>query len=380
LPAVKAAIANKDHRCEACHANGTGSDSATSLASPHMNLSADATLPAGSVWGNPLDDWRGALAAAMGGGHNIELSDTVLPGASSMSWPTTSASINATSYVWTLPGNGATQNTRWLRSRPLTGDPALATPGGDLGWNVTTDAGIKNAHVTCSDCHWYGESDAEAVGPQGAAVKIQIDPNYSQTEWATPTTHTIPFDPYNVANDPLRGGPGARVGTHPDNPPGYKPVICYKCHTVFSGYGQGSSPGTVGVGGAPPHSTHKWHGSASDWTTVAANPRFSAKCAECHLRIPHAWRRPRMLISTLSTDPVTGAFTGDTFPYVLPGNYGQKGMKRSQNGIVVNYNGNSSSGTNRPNCATGGCYSGSSTPTSHPQPALGQTAGWQFWP
>ena len=71
-----------------------------------------------------------------------------------------------------------------------------------------------------------------AAGPHGATVKVNIDPDYSQTEYSNPTSGTFQFDPYNVANDPARGGV---PGTHVNNPAGYKPVICYKCHTVFSG-------------------------------------------------------------------------------------------------------------------------------------------------
>lgn len=376
LPTVKAAILGHDHRCVACHANGTDSDSTTSLAGPHKSISASNPLPAGFVWGDPLLDWQAAMSAPTGAGHNISLDDSVLPGASTMAWPETAVSINATDYVWTLPRNAG--STVWLRSRPLTGDPALAIPGPDRGWAVDTTPGIQAAHVVCSDCHWYGAAEASARGPQGAAVKIQIDPNYAQSEWANPTQNSVPADPFDVANDPARGGPSARPGNHPPNPAGYKPVVCYKCHQVFVGFAGGANPGTMTVGGNGRHSTHRWHGAASDWTTRAADPRYSNKCTDCHVRIPHAWKRPRLLISTQSTDPVTGAFTGDTFPYVLPGAFGLQGVRRSQSGVMVNYNGTVSTG--RQNCATGGCYDSTSTTTNHPQPALGQTPGWQYWP
>lgn len=348
LAGVKAAIKNHDHRCIACHASGNNANGPTYVASPHLATTVTATwdatsnIPPGYVWSNPADDWKTAFNGATGSGHNV-LSAASVGASQDKAFPVTTFAPNAgsllTTMTWTLPANSGA--TTWLRAGPLVSPTGTATV--DEGWSVDTTTGIEGAHIVCSDCHAL---PANMLGPQGAAVTIYIDPNYSQTEYSNPTSGTYQFDPYNV--DPA----------HPiKNPAGYKPVICYKCHQVFSG----TVPGNLNPGGNGRHNTHKWHGAGTR----------QAYCVNCHVSIPHAWLRPRLLLRTAesTSDPGTQL---DVAPYVEPDHHGLEGVK------LVNLNG--SVNMSSANCAVGGCYSGSSTATNHANPALGQTNGWSYWP
>lgn len=347
LAGVKAAVANHDHRCDACHASGSAADGPTFVASPHRQTTTtptwDATsnVPPGRVWTDPFSDWKTALDSTTGGGHNALPFDAV--GASkNKSFPVTTFTaigLPPLTYTWSLPNNSGAS--RWLRAGPLVSPSGTQTV--NAGWSVSTTAGIQAAHVTCSDCH---DMPSAMTGPQGAAVTIYITPGYSATEYSNPTTGTFQFDPYNV--DP----------THTPNPVGYKPVICYKCHTIFSG----SIPGTLGVGGTARHDLHKWH-------TAGA---MAAYCTDCHVAIPHAWNRPRLLLRTATNATDTAPL--DSWPYASGKRPGLLGLKLQS--IVGN------SGPSRSGCAVGpgGCHDNPPTAASHPSPAAGQTTGWSYWP
>lgn len=337
LSAVKTAIATHDRRCIACHNSGTASDGPTATASPHKVIATDTiTQPVGSVWADPFDDWKAAFASESGGGHNA-LPGTAVGSASTKEFPVTTATVGGTEYVWALAPN--TSTTLWLQ-------PSVYPTS-----SVNSTESIQHLRVTCSDCHTL---PADMAGPQGAAVKIQIDPDYAQTEWANPTPGTYQFNTHS--------GPVAPPSVGATNPAGYKPVICFKCHSVF--YGGAPSLTATQVGG---NSLHRTHAS-----------RANIYCTSCHLRIPHAWKRPRLLVNTADTTSAAGP---DMAPYIqLSGSFvntltgefkGLQGMKLRSYVTPAQ--------VSRDNCATGGCYTGSATTTNHPVPAKGQTTGWSYW-
>ena len=89
-------------------------------------------------------------------------------------------------------------------------------------------------------------------------------------------------------------------------------------------------------------------------------------CIDCHVRIPHAWKRPRLLIRTVVT---TDGATPDAFPYVLPGHDGLLGIRLRSFDPQTQLRSGS--------CVTGGCHPASS-PTRHPRPSDVPTA--TYWP
>ncbi len=106
--------------------------------------------------------------------------------------------------------------------------------------------------VLCEDCHWY---NAAPNGPQGASVPFYVDGNSTR-----PTTHW-----YNG------------LGSSGSNPP----APCNKCHTTLN------------------TSTHR--------------SAHTIQCQACHVRIPHAWKRPRLMRRV--TGGTIDGVAQDTEPY-----------------------------------------------------------------
>lgn len=318
LAKVKAAIAGHDRRCVACHDSGDAFDGPLAVASAHKRISLASTLPAGAVWSDPLDDWRGAYDAVTGGGHNSGLTAAQTGASGSKAFPRTSFGIGGRTYTWALPPNfGAT---RWLDTSALGGVPA-ATP-----------AQMAAITVTCDDCHSFG---GLAAGPHGASVKVDIDPAYSQTEWANPTPKARQFEATGTAR-----------------------VVCMKCHSM-----QASSNPTLTPGGDEVHRRHVQHAA----THPLPDPLYwGEKCIDCHVRIPHAWKRPRLLVRTVVT---TDGVAPDVFPYVEPGHDGLVGIRLRSFSAPGELRWSS--------CGTGGCHPGH-TAARHPTPSDVPTATW--WP
>lgn len=341
--AVRSAIERSDRRCVACHRSGSSEDTTESVASPHRSFSTSSPLEPGTVWSDPSEEWRTALEAPTGGGHNVLPAD-VVGAARDKAFPLTEFDVDGLLRPWPLPRN--TGATAWLRTEPLTPVHPHEGPSDPLLFpSATTTEGIQAAMVTCEDCHEM----EEPAGPQGAAVRIAIDPDYAQTEWSDPTPGTFQFDPYNVD---VRNG---------DNPPGYKPVICVKCHLVYARAREGTT--AVYVGGTSYHNTHA--------------SRHEEVCIDCHLRIPHAWRRPRLLVRTIGAP----GEPADTFPYVRKEHTGLVGIRLTVTPLA--------NPVARDTCATGGCYSGyyerqgqlrSETATNHPLPERDLPPDERFWP
>ncbi len=347
LPAVKNAIAAGDRRCVACHRSGSATDGPIAVASPHRGFPTDGSSPPGRVWADPADEWRVALDSDTGGGHNVLSAEVVgLPASKNKNFPMTNFTIEGTAYTWaSIPNTGTT---RWLRNGTITttetvnaGVPTREFPGA-----ISTET-IRPIMITCDDCHVLNDP----TGPQGASVPISIDPAYSQTEYASPTAGRFQFDPFNL--DSVNRANGA-------NPPGYKPVVCVKCHLVYARSRENTI--AVTVGGHGMHNTHRSR------FLMPALGRTEA-CIDCHVRIPHAWKRPRLLLRTVEAEGIEP----DKPPYAVVDNKGLVGMRLRSFSAPAQLT--------RESCVTGGCYEApgrSSTTTNHPLPA--QLPGQKYWP
>ncbi len=135
-------------------------------------------------------------------------------------------------------------------------------------------------------------------------------------------------------------------------------VVCFKCHPVFVG----GIEGTTTPGGASLHRRHIKHPNLP-----STSKHYNGEaCVDCHVRIPHAWKRPRLLIRTVVT---TDGATPDAFPYVLDGHDGLLGIRLRSFDPQTQLRSGS--------CVTGGCHPASS-PTRHPRPSDVPTA--TYWP
>jgi cytochrome c553 len=140
-------------------------------------------------------------------------------------------------------GVGAANNRTW----PLPTTSAWL----DTGWTASS-------MVTCSDCHTSG-GGTKAAGPHGSAVEYMIDPAYTT--------------PWEIArgDDPDTSGDQSN----------YLTTICNKCHAD-------NYVNMNGVHGYTKHFRNEYSA--------------AGKCIGCHVKIPHGWKRPRLIGYT--TDPI----------------------------------------------------------------------------
>ncbi len=314
--AVVGAIDAHDRRCVACHATGSSLDGVDAVASPHKAVTADNPLPKGKVWADPFDEWKTAFEAATGGGHNVLSPATVGSSAAEKRFPRQSFEVSGTAYEWALPANSG--STAWLKASVF-GTATVADPDS-----------ISHITIRCDDCHTI---PADMEGPHGASVHVGIDPAYSQTEYANPTAEKNQF---------------RATGTDR--------VVCVKCHNLESTVSPNVKPGGNAV-----HADHVFHASFSS----SDSRRQGEKCIDCHVRIPHAWQRPRLLVRTVTT---TDGVQPDAYPYVRTNHRGLAGV------VLKSYVGPTDLKSRY--CVTGGCHPSPSA-TGHPrQSDLGPTSYW----
>jgi predicted CXXCH cytochrome family protein len=148
------------------------------------------------------------------------------------------------------PNNQSGHNVLGVATWPKT---SFLVNGSTYTWSLPSDASFlkspwtRSSKVTCSDCHTYGGTGAR--GPHGSTVKYMIDSGYT-TLW----------DSSSANLDSTTG------------------IICAKCHTNF-----GNMNGT--------HSESD-HGGSTD-----------GRCVACHVKVPHGWKRPRLLGYTTDPEP-----------------------------------------------------------------------------
>lgn len=176
-------------------------------------------------------------------------------------------------------------------------------PDGTAGTAVPLKAGgtalSTTMSVHCSDCH--GESTGNMQGPQGAATNISMLDDFT-TRWVDQTNNLI-------VNNTL---------------------ICNRCHNV-----------NLGTASTSAHRSNGGH----------VGSGRTNRCIACHVAIPHAWKRPKLLVN----------YTRDAgTPYVInPGTStgsSLRGWTPSGGAASTTFN---SSG----NCASTGCRSHSGADT-----------------
>jgi hypothetical protein len=266
------------------------------------------------VWADPFGEWKAAFDSATGSGHN-DLSASLVGGSKQKRFPITEFTIGGASYTWALPAN--TGASTWLKAS------VFGTA------SVESTEAIRDIMVGCDDCH---SMPADMLGPHGASVHVGIDPAFSQTEYANPTPDAYQF---------------RATGT--------QRVVCMKCHDMSAA--DGAVPGGNRV-----HSRHVAH----DALPSSNSQHYGSKCVDCHVRIPHAWKRPRLLVRTAET---TDGVVADAFPYVTADHKGLAGI------VLRSFE--TPSDLRSRYCATRGCHPGQ-TATSHPLPSDISTAA--LWP
>jgi predicted CXXCH cytochrome family protein len=148
----------------------------------------------------------------------------------------------------------------------------------------------KNSGLTCTDCH-TNETVGAAKGPHGTSTPWMIDPVYSG-------------DFKNAFFNRVNTFPAQYMeGTTPSN------LVCWKCHDLSNGnrthiaFNAGNYP--VHVGG--PGDGEKGY------------------CTNCHIQIPHGWKRPRLL-----------GYRADPAPYATRADHGVEAIALKNYGTGPN--------------------------------------------
>lgn len=115
----------------------------------------------------------------------------------------------------------------------------------------------RDSMMTCTACHGSSEPGT-AGGPHGSSSKYLLDPQYP-TDWNSTGAHLT------------RTAPGM-----PET------LVCSKCHSLTDGEGDWSN------------NVHAEH---------AAKGGSAAYCRNCHVGVPHGWKRPRLLGYTTDEAP-----------------------------------------------------------------------------
>lgn len=153
--------------------------------------------------------------------------------------------------------------------------------GVDYSWSRPADSQYlkpgwtSDSKLTCTDCHTSG-SMAAAKGPHGSSVKFMIDPAY-------------PAD-YRYASLDFR---------EPDGVWPSGQLICTKCHVFNRTQNLAHGTSTLIQGPTPVHTREYMD---------------SIRCTSCHIKIPHGWKRPRLLAYRTDPEPYraqSGAYRGE---------------------------------------------------------------------
>jgi predicted CXXCH cytochrome family protein len=144
----------------------------------------------------------------------------------------------------------------------------------------------SNSMLTCTSCHTNEANSAnQAKGPHGSSARWIIDPQYS-ADWKTAGLSS--GSPNGME---FVGGANATT------------IICAKCHDLY---------GTASGDGSWSNSVH----SRSAHMVTHNQPKY---CTNCHIGIPHGWKRPRLL--GYSDDPspyrTVGGGSGNKYSYPL---------------------------------------------------------------
>jgi len=213
----------------------------------------------------------------------------------------------------------------------------------DASATATAIKGLTwNSVVTCQDCH----TGLNAAGPHGATQNYGIDPNYpgdfdyaELTKWIVTNPSGIKvrstLDP-RLPQFPTKATWDTNGYTYFSGVPTTNPavnfdsknhaIICSKCHDLENfdvGFMDERAPmlenwklpsglatdtvtgyvNTSGIGGS-----NVAHGQTHFDSYAGA-----AQCVNCHIAIPHGWKRPRLIVNS------GPGFAFDPFPAVVGG-------------------------------------------------------------
>lgn len=267
--AYQTAITNRRTGCDACHPGA-------SMEGHHPQHDASGTIDPGCKGCHfpYLDDEHvklGYTCATCHDSDNTAVRDAIADGVRDCSacHPAVNgrdrhASQDSTEFVaGNASGHNAYPGLSWMRSSWKIGSTTYtwplpsATSFLKTGWTTSS-------MVTCDKCHTYNA--ATASGPHGSTVKVNIDPSF-------PTSYATVYL--------SRTSNGMSSST----------VLCAKCHDLN---------GTTGTFSNKAHDEGD-HQSSS-----------RGKCVNCHARLPHAWRLPRLLAYTTDPAPYRTATNGLT--------------------------------------------------------------------
>ncbi|MCE5190821.1 MAG: cell wall-binding repeat-containing protein, partial [Actinomycetia bacterium] len=341
-----------EHKSCSCHAYGEATPANTECADCHK----DAYAPHGFVDG--VSHTGTGWVAASGHSTTTLGKRGVYEDFSAM--PITDSNGATITAAWPFP----TRNVFW--SADATNAPAGAVKG------LT-----KDSVITCEDCHSALVSN-ELVGPHGGATfaDFGLDPAFPGSFdtaylWGTGTTGNpgyvsgvaqyapggstdaekeelanwqlqMPVDDGDPTNTTLVAGPATiSEGT----------VICVKCHDLYNagtgdkGYAsyahehhadrpvQNFGKFSVGDGGTMTTVTvvaesaaaaiAEVSGATTSTIVVAAalNRETAGACRDCHVAVPHGWKRPRLIVFASDTAPYNAGpsvYEGEDKSFPLP--------------------------------------------------------------
>jgi len=137
--------------------------------------------------------------------------------------------------------------------------------------------------LKCTDCHTGAAGGAQ--GPHGASSQFLLDERWNKRDWKDVTIHNM---------------------TQVTGPNAY---ICAKCHymgnaaatgqlttalpNTAAGMQQDARPATTSTGLKLVH----FYATAVGSNSSHSEANYTLRCGQCHIAIPHGWKRPRLLVS-----------------------------------------------------------------------------------
>lgn len=246
-----------DRPCAVCHNNASNSTT------PNVQASAIATAITRARGTALCTDCHRTVVRRAGGTtatiHAQRMGWTGVPQAS----PATSAIIGGVQFNDNWSGHRMFDSMRGMRT---TFTPTVDGVQANRTWTTPAVANILSNWspsvetttmvVRCNDCHG---SLSGATGPHGAAMRIRMFPGFEA--------------PYTSAH--INSGTLSDGNSILSNIPGAGRPICARCHDVANLFNN-TANGDV-------------HGRSAHRGTT------NGRCINCHVRTPHAWKRPRLI-------------------------------------------------------------------------------------
>lgn len=300
------AIGSDTNGCNTCHNNHGGTAGAYAGSTAVVNARTNLDHRCNSCHNQLTDNATGVMAAHI---TSTTVGSIVKgqtdPTIEFQNWSRGGGHMaGSASYVTTWPATYKGLGVMSSAGTTVTLTSGLTYAGTLGGTNPRTATVWKQGDMMlCSDCH-YG---APATGPQGAAVPFYLN--------GSAATFPIPAGQHWYES--------VLSGT--------RPALCTKCHTTYS------SIHSASIGGYN-HNTANF------------------ACSACHITIPHAWKRPRLLRRTAVG--TWGGISADTAPYISTARVGLQGFKVTA--TMTNIIGGTG---NKANCysSDSGCSSGHAT-------------------